>query len=91
MLLGHTMPRASLFLLHRGGRDARRPDAVRTHDDRPFVPRLVQHRGTQRFRVLGAELEDVADLNHLLHDERRAAFRAGRRLLAPRAGRRTQG
>ena len=71
------MPSASAQLLDGGGRDARGADAVAAHDDRLLLARLVEVRGAQRLGVLGPELEDVADLDHLL--DRRAARRtAGR-------------
>src|SRR3989449_10901019 len=37
---------------------------------------LFRSRGAERHRVLGAQLEDVADLDHPFHGERLAALRA---------------
>ena len=47
-------------------------DAVGAHDDRPSPALLVEHRRTH-YLVARAELEDVADLDRLLHRERTPA------------------
>ena len=60
----------------RGG-DARQADAVAAHDDGLLLAMLVEVRRAHRLRVLGPELEDVADLDDALALERRLALRAG--------------
>ena len=63
--------------LHDAGDVAPEPDAVRAHDDRVPLAVLAQVLGTQRRRVLGPELEDVADLDPVAQDDGLAALRAG--------------
>src|SRR5206468_1931162 len=60
-------------LLDRAGGDARGPDAVGPHDDRALLARLVEILRVQTLGVLGAELEDVADLDDALDLQRLAA------------------
>ena len=57
-------------LLDRGGRDARRAEAVGAHPDQLLLAGLVEVGGAQRLRVAGAELEDVADLDRRLDPDR---------------------
>src|SRR5207249_2177480 len=52
------------------------PVAVGAHDDRALLPRLVEVLRVQPLGVLGAELEDVADLDDALDLERLAALPA---------------
>src|SRR6185312_6001007 len=60
-----------------GGGDARRPDAVAAHPDRLLGAQLVQIGRTHGLRVLRAELEDVADLDHRLDRQHAAAVGTG--------------
>src|SRR5262245_48999127 len=51
-------------------------DAVGAHLDRAALPPLVERVRAERLAVAGAELEDVADLDGLVHGERGSAQRA---------------
>src|ERR1700722_13769446 len=55
------------------GRDSLDADAIAPHHDRDLAPLLVQNPGTEAVRVLGAELEDVADLERFEQRERSLA------------------
>ena len=59
------------------GDDAVHADAVAAHDDRLELLVGVEELGIQRFGVLRAELEDVADLDRVPQGQPRAAPRAG--------------
>src|SRR5207244_2590103 len=50
-------------------------DAVRPHHDRPLGAVLVQNARTKSLRILGAELEDVSDLDRGPELQRAAAHR----------------
>ena len=63
-------------LLDGGAGDARRADPVAAHHDRPLLAGLVEILRAERFREPGAELEDVADLDHPLEREGPATLRA---------------
>src|SRR5262249_48521606 len=56
--------------------DSGRTDPVAAHDDRLLLAGLVEIRGAEGDGVFGAQLEDVADLDHPFHGERLAALRA---------------
>src|SRR5947207_8826674 len=64
------------MLLHRGGGDSGRADAVGAHDNGLLLPVLVQIRGAERLGVPRAELEDIPDLDDALDGERLAALGA---------------
>src|SRR3990172_7515477 len=67
-----------VVLLDGGGDDARDADAVAAHGHDDALSGFVEHRGVQLLAVLGAELEDVADLDAAADAEGAAAFaRAG--------------
>ena len=55
---------------------AREADAVATHEQRLLLAVLVEEARVERLGVLGAELEDVADLDCRGEGERAAAVRA---------------
>src|SRR3989338_2573450 len=67
-----------VVLLDGGGDDARDADAVAAHGHDDALSSLIEHCGVQLLAVLGAELEDVADLDAAADAEGAAAFaRAG--------------
>ena len=59
------------------GEDALDADAIAAHDGRALLAVLVEHGGSHGFRVLVAELEDVADLDSFAQAQRLAAHRIG--------------
>ncbi len=61
---------------HRRGQDALHADAVGPHDDGHRLAVSIQDRGPQGLGVLGAQLEDVADLNGAEHLQRAVTARA---------------
>ncbi len=52
-----------VVLLDHGGKRARDAHAVAAHDEGVLLARLVGERGAHGLRVLGAELEDLRDLD----------------------------
>ena len=66
-----------VVLLHDGSERARHAHAVATHDKRLLLAVLVHKGGTHGLGVLGAQLEDLGDLDAASGRERLAAVRAG--------------
>ena len=71
-------PAVVVVLLGHRGDDARHADPVAAHDHGVLVPGVVLVAGVERLAVLGADLEDVADLDAPVDRERRPA--AGARI-----------
>ena len=80
---GQTMPRSSWFCSIAAADDARDADAVAAHLHRLRGALLVEERGLHRLGVLGAQLEDVADLDAALRCSS-AALAVGARDRRPR-------
>ena len=66
-----------VVLLHNGSKRAGHTNAVATHDERLLLAVLVHKGGTHGLGVLGAQLEDLRDLDAAGSRERLAAVRAG--------------
>ena len=66
-----------VVLLHDGSERARHAHAVATHDKRLLLAVLVHKSGTHGLGVLGAQLEDLGNLDAASSRERLAAVRAG--------------
>ncbi len=66
-----------VVLLDGGGHHARDPDAVAAHGQDLVTAIFALHGRFHRFRVLGAELEDVAHFDAALDQQRALTVRAG--------------
>ena len=66
-----------VVLLHDGSERTGHANAVATHDKRLLLAVLVHKGGTHGLGVLGAQLEDLGDLNTASSGKRLAAVRAG--------------
>ena len=66
-----------VVLLHDGSKRAGHAHAVATHDERLLLAVLIHKGGTHGLGVLGAQLEDLRDLDAAGSGERLAAVRAG--------------
>ena len=66
-----------VVLLHDGSKRAGHAHAVATHDERLLFAVLVHKGGTHGLGILGAQLEDLGDLDAASSRERLAAVRAG--------------
>ena len=66
-----------VVLLHDGSERARHTNAVAAHDERLLLAVLVHKGGTHGLGILGAQLEDLRDLDSAGSGERLAAVRAG--------------
>ena len=66
-----------VVLLYCGGDHPGDADAVAAHQQHLFATTLIQYPGIHRFAVLGAELEDVADLDAAPDQQFAAAVRTG--------------
>ena len=66
-----------VVLLHDGSERARHANAIATHDKRLLLAVLVHKGGTHGLGVLGAQLEDLGDLDTASSRQRLAAVRAG--------------
>ena len=66
-----------VVLLHDGCKRAGHAHAVATHDERLLFAVLVHKGGTHGLGILGAQLEDLGDLDAASSRERLAAVRAG--------------
>lgn len=66
-----------MVLLDGGGHDARDPDAVTTHGQHLITAIFALHGRFHRFRVLGAELEDMAHFDAAFDQQRALTVRAG--------------
>src|SRR5690606_15627234 len=66
-----------VILFDRGGYDAGYADAIAAHDHDLIATFLVQNLGIHGLRILGAELENMADFDTALDLQRAFAIRAG--------------
>ena len=66
-----------VVLLHDGSERAGHTNAVAAHDERLLLAVLVHKGGTHGLGILGAQLEDLGDLDAASSGERLAAVRAG--------------
>ena len=66
-----------VVLLHDGSKRTGHAHAVTTHDERLLLAVLVHKSGTHGLGILGAQLEDLGDLDAASSGERLAAVRAG--------------
>ena len=66
-----------VVLLHDGSKRARHANAVATHDKRLLLAVLVHKGGTHGLGILGAQLEDLGNLDTAGSRKRLAAMRAG--------------
>ena len=65
-----------MVLFDRSGNDARNPNAIAPHDHGLATALLVEHGGVHRFRVLGAELENMAHFDTPANLQRAFSARA---------------
>src|ERR687887_534558 len=71
-----TFPVRIVVLLDDRRDRARGADPVAAHDQRSLLPALVEVRRVERIAVVGAELEDMTNLDRCLEGERASTVRA---------------